>query len=383
MGIPETVMLFLAAISIAIGLNHLFLASRLKWSVLHLAIFLCGLMGFFYMMILFYGYQAEPDIHAISRIYRYHLLLLQASMLALVWAFALLINTIAKKWLWAMLIAFSVLIVGTIFIPENLLFTRDLTVTYTVVFGSQVLLLSNGITFWRLLADFTVMVTIFFLVTFVFRHLMKQGTQIQSKLLVVTVIILIAAIVDHLIDAGGLNFMYVLPVGYFLSFSMLSSSSLEKFVNDLRNNVEIAMEERKWRTMVSDIKLLIVQLNTLGQIKYANPFLLEFTGYTEDELLGKDWFELLLPTNYSYSVQSAFIEILANDFHSHYQNPILTKYKEEKLIYWYNVRLRDHKGKITGSISIGCDITEIQQERDKLEQALKTARETIEKLEKN
>jgi PAS domain S-box-containing protein len=163
---------------------------------------------------------------------------------------------------------------------------------------------------------------------------------------------------------------------------MLSASTLDSMVEDIRRSFDIAHEERKWKLMISEVKLIVVELNTLGQVKYANPYLLQVSGYKEDEVIGKDWFELLLPSSHAYEVQSAFIEILTNDFHPVYNNPIITKSGEELLVSWYNVRLRDEKGKISGSISIGVDISEFRDEKENIERSLLEARELIEKLQK-
>jgi PAS domain S-box-containing protein len=197
------------------------------------------------------------------------------------------------------------------------------------------------------------------------------------------VLFLVTGVIDHLADSGTLSTIYTVPVGFFISYGILSTSSLESKMKDIRKNVDLLQEERKWQFMIKEMKLIIVELNTLGQIKFANPYLLEITGYTENEIIGKDWFELLLPPSHSYEVQSAFIEILSNDFHPTYQNPILTKYREEKMISWYNVRLRDQKGKITGSISIGADVTELNDSKEALERSLAEARALIEKLQKD
>jgi len=382
MGIPETVMLFMAAVALAVSLNHLFLALKISDSVQQFAIFLSGLTGFSYFMILYYGYQAEPDLEILSRIYRYHLLLMQAAFLSLLWSYSILINSLSRSWSVIMLVSFFILMALTIVLPHNILYSHSLTVTYSMVLGSQTVLLSNGLTVWRLLADLTVVVTVFFCLTIAFRHLMIQGSKIHTILMVVAGVFVLTGIVDHLTDSGDINFFYLLPVGYLISFGILSTLSLEHLVKDLKGKEDLAIEERKWRLMIEEMKLLVVELNTLGQIKYVNPFFLQFTGYREEELKGMDWFELLLPANYSYDVQSAFLEILSNDFHPQYQNPIITKYQEEKLISWFNVRLRNTKGKITGSISIGVDITKMIEDQEHLEQALSDAKTLIKKLEK-
>jgi PAS domain S-box-containing protein len=209
----------------------------------------------------------------------------------------------------------------------------------------------------------------------------KKTSKDHFQLLVVIFILLILGIIDHLTDLGSNNMIYLLPFGYFILFSMLSSHSLRKMVDELRARAEIILDERKFKKIFEDIPLLAVELDKTGHIKYANPFLLQITGYHEKEVLGSDWFELFVPRNSSFEVQSLFIEILSGEFHPFYQNPIMTKKHEERLISWYNVEIHDRYDKVSGSFSIGVDITDCDAENQQLKIALKEAREHISRLQ--
>ncbi len=52
------------------------------------------------------------------------------------------------------------------------------------------------------------------------------------------------------------------------------------------------------------------------------------------------------------------MDFLAKDFPPYYQNSILTKAQEERIISWNNTLLRNEMGEIIGTLSIGEDITE-------------------------
>jgi PAS domain S-box-containing protein len=118
--------------------------------------------------------------------------------------------------------------------------------------------------------------------------------------------------------------------------------------------------ERRWRTLLENMQLVVVGLDILGQVEYVNPFFLELSGYTEVEVLGKDWFENFLPRYQKKQVRKCFQEILMQEFHTHYENSILTKSGEERAIAWNNALLRNPEGEIVGTMSIGEDITERQ-----------------------
>ena len=130
-------------------------------------------------------------------------------------------------------------------------------------------------------------------------------------------------------------------------------------IND-RKQAEATLQEseRRWRSLLENVRLAVVGLNDRGKIDYVNPFFLELTGYTQEELLGQDWLTTFLPASQRPQVGEYFQEILKQQLHSYYQNVILTKTGEEKIIAWNNTRLQSLEGEALGTMSIGEDITE-------------------------
>ena len=379
---PGSVMLFLAAIVIAVALNHLFLAFRIKRSGLHIAIFLTGLSGFIYFILVYAGYHAPLKTELLIRIYKYRLLMMQASFLTILWAYSIYYGLYNKRWRIAIYCSFGGLMLLSLILPVNILFRGNVAASYTIVLDTSVTMLMNGNDLWRILSDLSVALLIFFAVFTIIRYMLSRSQKEIFLQLICSGLLLIAGVLDHLTDSGIINTLYLVPFVIFICYGILSSSSLEYMVNDLRQNAERSILEEKWHTMVNEAELIIVELNTLGQVKYANPYLYKLTGYSEHEILGKDWFEIVLPQDYSYDVQGAFIELLANGLHPTYQNPIRTKSNQKRMISWFNVRLGDTKENITGSISIGVDITDLFNDKLRLEKSLDDARNLLDKLKK-
>jgi PAS domain S-box-containing protein len=90
--------------------------------------------------------------------------------------------------------------------------------------------------------------------------------------------------------------------------------------------------ERRWRTLLENVRLVVVGLDCKGQVEYVNSFFLELVGYTREEVLGKDWFEAFLPPHQRQRVQDGFLELQQQECHTHYQNSILSKSGEERII---------------------------------------------------
>jgi PAS domain S-box-containing protein len=116
--------------------------------------------------------------------------------------------------------------------------------------------------------------------------------------------------------------------------------------------------ERRWQSLLDNVQLVVVGLDIDGNVEYVNPFFLELSGYPLEEVLGKSWFNHFLSSSQRSTTNLVFREVLEHNFHPHYQNPILTKWGEERMIAWSNTVLQDTAGKTIGTISIGEDITE-------------------------
>ncbi|HEY9851922.1 MAG TPA: PAS domain S-box protein [Leptolyngbyaceae cyanobacterium] len=127
-----------------------------------------------------------------------------------------------------------------------------------------------------------------------------------------------------------------------------------------RKEMEASLQEsdRRWRSLLDNVQLVVIGLNINGNVEYANPFFLELTGYLLEEVIGQDWFDSFLTPGQKISTKLVFREVLEHNFHTHYQNPIVTKLGEERMIAWSNTILQDTSGQVIGTISIGEDITE-------------------------
>lgn len=144
------------------------------------------------------------------------------------------------------------------------------------------------------------------------------------------------------------------------ALAMVTDISERKRIEDERKCTEAILQEkdRRWQSLLNDVQLLVVGLDQAGVIDYVNPFFLNVTGYAEADVLNKDWFNTFLPSYLRPQVRIAFQDILQHNSHSHYQNVILTKSREERVIAWNSTLLRDLQGHPIGTISIGEDITD-------------------------
>ncbi|MCW6035280.1 PAS domain S-box protein [Spirulina subsalsa FACHB-351] len=125
-----------------------------------------------------------------------------------------------------------------------------------------------------------------------------------------------------------------------------------------RSEATLRESERRWRSFLENIPLLVVNLTPRGKVDYVNPYLLKVTGYNKAEVMGQDWFEFFLPAAQRQSTHHHFEAMLHDAGQARYEESLLTKFGEERRIAWNNTVLRDSQGHVVGTLSIGEDITE-------------------------
>jgi PAS domain S-box-containing protein len=120
---------------------------------------------------------------------------------------------------------------------------------------------------------------------------------------------------------------------------------------------------------------MIVGLDLNGDIELFNKAAEEITGYTSEELVGRNWFEIIVPQERYPAVRGEFERLLAGGVPQEYENPILTKSGEERYVVWRRTKLDDH-GVIVGMVSIGIDVTELKR----TEKTLRHERDFVAKI---
>ena len=103
----------------------------------------------------------------------------------------------------------------------------------------------------------------------------------------------------------------------------------------------------------------IVAINEKGLVTLINRKGTEVLGYGEEEILGKNWFDLIVPEELRQKRKQLFADVMAGEIKEieDYENLIVTKSGEERIVDWHNTTLTDEKGHIIGTLSSGEDIT--------------------------
>lgn len=127
------------------------------------------------------------------------------------------------------------------------------------------------------------------------------------------------------------------------------------------------------QNILQTVETCIVALDSEGHITLINRRGCELLGYSQTELIGQDWFSFCLPAGeWGAEAKEAFRRLMAAESSGceYFENPVLTRSGEHRLVAWHNSCVRDASGKIVGRLSAGEDITERRRAENALNVAL-------------
>ena len=133
--------------------------------------------------------------------------------------------------------------------------------------------------------------------------------------------------------------------------------------NLLKTEEALRISEENFHQLVENANSIILTLDKGGIITSMNNFGLKFFGYGEDEIIGKNLINTIIPEfdSTGKDMKDIVKQILSNEdkFRSNL-NENIKKNGERVWIYWTDKIVRSPKGEIESILSIGSDITELK-----------------------
>ncbi|HEY9081488.1 PAS domain S-box protein [Magnetovibrio sp.] len=126
---------------------------------------------------------------------------------------------------------------------------------------------------------------------------------------------------------------------------------------------EIARQRDRVRTYLDLAGTMVVALNTDGNIILINKYACHLLGYEEEQLMGKNWFDIAIAPDDRAEIRGVADKILHGDLDEvgYFENEIITHSGERRLVAWNNTYLHEPDGSILTMLSSGIDITNQRQ----------------------
>jgi len=140
------------------------------------------------------------------------------------------------------------------------------------------------------------------------------------------------------------------------------------------------MEEQKkleittqhFQYIFDNLTLIVLALDSEGTIVYANNYLSEVSGWKQEEIIGQNWFVKFIPEKQLNSALSIFNDVINQHeepaWFSKYENEILTKAQERKLVRWTNISFGNGERTL---VALGEDMTESKKTQSQIEKFAK------------
>ncbi len=133
-----------------------------------------------------------------------------------------------------------------------------------------------------------------------------------------------------------------------------------------RMEQQLREREHQYRSLVQTAGSVIICLDAERRIWEWNDEAERILGYTRDEAIGKDAYELLLADPVRQNFLARRSSILAGEPFHNVEIPLRARDGTTRVMLWNSTRVLDAEGNLAGTISIGQDITE----RKRIAQAL-------------
>ena len=145
---------------------------------------------------------------------------------------------------------------------------------------------------------------------------------------------------------------------------------IAKNITEQKRIEEALREERDKAQRYLDVAGVAIEVIDTNQVAtLINRKCCEMLGYSESELLGRNWFDLLTPERHRAKAKAIFTKMISGkgELGKCVESPVLTKSGQERIIAWYNpTLLKDKSGNVFAVLGSGLDITE----RRRMEKAL-------------
>jgi PAS domain S-box-containing protein len=134
----------------------------------------------------------------------------------------------------------------------------------------------------------------------------------------------------------------------------------QKMVQNAKRREEIARESMAhFRSFLEKVNLIYYSLDVHGNIAYANDYFLTYVEYDREELIGHNFYELLVPEDDREARFADFKRSMeTRQLNTYYERDLVTKTGQVKTVRWNCMFEYSPDGELIGLTSVGKDMTD-------------------------
>ena len=140
---------------------------------------------------------------------------------------------------------------------------------------------------------------------------------------------------------------------------------------------QLRRETRFVNGLVDTAHAAILVLDEAQRIVRINRFLEDLSGYSPEDVRGKTWHTTFLREDDAESVRNLFCQAAQRQASHSVVSTIVTKRNDQRVVEWYVRKLKDADGVDSGLLAIGQDITDLEDEKERLQTVLNTTTDGI------
>ena len=125
--------------------------------------------------------------------------------------------------------------------------------------------------------------------------------------------------------------------------------------------------------LVDTAQVIVLVLDLEGRVVQFNRFMRDLSGYRLEEVVGRNWFDAFLPEEGADDARRLFDRVIDGEEVRGHVGTVLTRDGRERQIAWWANTLRNADGDVTEVLSIGHDVTRLQDVQEKLVQSERLA----------
>jgi PAS domain S-box-containing protein len=347
-----------AGICLAVGLQHAFVWLRRPGSGAHSFVALAAFAAGANALVEVGLYTAESAEQYATSL-KGSVALIALFLGSLIW-FVVAWTGTARRWLAILATAvLAVVLVVNLASPYSIVFS-DIRAPEPIElpWGEIIMTAEGTVGSWKALGDLPGILLVVLVVDACVR-LWRRGDRWRAWLVGVTLGAVLPAVTVHelMVDVGLLEFPYVLSFAFLAMLLVLSFSLAGEVVHSAELSKTVVEGERRWRTLLQNVRLLVIGLDPQGRIHFVNPFFVEVSGYTPDQAIGRRFAELV-PDAERSEAEALVFDSVTGSGDAHVMRSLVTAGGDVRSIRWTDVRADEHTGSGSGILRVGADVTE-------------------------